>query len=152
MEYRQYKLSEISGHRFSAIPQLSIFRAVACFYLWSIGMKTEEEKQHVSYLARKAISCGILTRDYCSCGSKSKSHGHHEDYNKPLQVIWVCPACHLKIHGVCLIGPDTFQPDDERFEEIESVWSQSIHIIDIRSTIHGRTDTRKRAHDRLCAY
>jgi hypothetical protein len=26
-------------------------------------------------------------------------HGHHEDYSKPLEVIWVCTACHAFIHA-----------------------------------------------------
>lgn len=31
------------------------------------------------------------------CGSetpKAKLHGHHEDYGRPLDVSWLCPACH----------------------------------------------------------
>lgn len=25
-------------------------------------------------------------------------HGHHEDYKKPLEVVWVCFACHAIRH------------------------------------------------------
>lgn len=32
------------------------------------------------------------------CSSKSKIERHHQDYNKPLQVILVCKDCHYKIH------------------------------------------------------
>lgn len=32
----------------------------------------------------------------CVCGSH-KVHGHHEDYSKPLEVIWVCAAHHRDI-------------------------------------------------------
>lgn len=35
----------------------------------------------------------------CSdCGMETKIHGHHEDYYKPLEVIWLCQICHKKRH------------------------------------------------------
>jgi len=35
----------------------------------------------------------------CSiCRSTGVLDGHHTDYSKPLEVIWVCRKCHTKIH------------------------------------------------------
>ncbi len=35
----------------------------------------------------------------CSmCGKEKKIYGHHTDYYKPLDVIWACQACHIKLH------------------------------------------------------
>ena len=33
------------------------------------------------------------------CGSEwVRIHGHHYDYNKPYEVLWVCQPCHIAIH------------------------------------------------------
>ena len=32
------------------------------------------------------------------CGKTGLIHGHHRDYSKPLEVIWVCPMCHKQQH------------------------------------------------------
>jgi hypothetical protein len=33
------------------------------------------------------------------CAVACEPHGHHEDYSRPLDVIWVCTACHAFIHA-----------------------------------------------------
>lgn len=35
----------------------------------------------------------------CSAwGKDAKVHAHHEDYSKPLDIIWLCRSCHRKLH------------------------------------------------------
>lgn len=54
------------------------------------------EKYRAQYQLDRAIRAGRLARpDACSkCGAPCKPHGHHDDYAKPLQVRWLCRACH----------------------------------------------------------
>ena len=44
----------------------------------------------------RALRNGLLKRpDKCSrCGLIGKIEGHHPDYDKPLEVIWLCRKCH----------------------------------------------------------
>jgi len=45
-----------------------------------------------------AIKAGKLIKQPCiKCGSK-KSQGHHPDYSKPFEVIWLCHKHHHEIH------------------------------------------------------
>jgi hypothetical protein len=37
------------------------------------------------------------------CGAEGSTHGHHEDYSRPLIVVWLCPTC----HGLAHADPDT---------------------------------------------
>lgn len=39
----------------------------------------------------------LIQQDCEDCGSKD-SQKHHEDYSKPLDVIWLCRPCHLNRH------------------------------------------------------
>lgn len=32
------------------------------------------------------------------CGVLCNPHAHHHDYEKPLDVLWVCRKCHANIH------------------------------------------------------
>lgn len=47
-----------------------------------------------------AINSGRIKRpSTCEeCSKKRFVHGHHEDYNKPLDVDWLCIKCHNKLH------------------------------------------------------
>jgi hypothetical protein len=54
------------------------------------------------YLCTMAIKEGRLARpDQCSsCGVVGqKVIPHHENYQKPLDVVWLCENCHAKLHG-----------------------------------------------------
>ena len=48
-----------------------------------------------------AILRGDITRpDICErCEEYKPVHGHHEDYSKPLVVIWLCRGCHTNEHN-----------------------------------------------------
>src|SRR5262245_37800524 len=49
-------------------------------------------------LSRYYFTRGIIKKTLCAdCGS-TESQRHHEDYTKPLDVIWLCRSCHLKRH------------------------------------------------------
>jgi hypothetical protein len=45
-----------------------------------------------------AIKKGTLIRCPCvRCGAE-KTYAHHEDYDKPLDVVWLCQPCHKQRH------------------------------------------------------
>lgn len=48
----------------------------------------------------RALKSGKLAKpSMCTiCGGNLPLEGHHVDYNKPLEVIWVCKQCHENIH------------------------------------------------------
>lgn len=45
-----------------------------------------------------AIAKGLLLKPmYCSdCDKYDRIEAHHEDYNKPLEIIWLCKKCHIE--------------------------------------------------------
>jgi hypothetical protein len=47
---------------------------------------------------RYAVRSGALVRQPCEKCGDPRSQGHHTDYSKPLDVVWLCGACHGKEH------------------------------------------------------
>lgn len=59
------------------------------------------EKHKARMELRNAMRRGDVIKSYsCSkCGDTPKRiEGHHEDYLKPLDVVWLCSPCHRKLH------------------------------------------------------
>lgn len=58
------------------------------------------EKISASRKVRRAVVSGKLIKPLnCEiCGLEKFLQGHHEDYSKPLQVIWMCAKCHIYHH------------------------------------------------------
>lgn len=48
---------------------------------------------------KAAVAAGLLVRQPCEVCGEQKSHGHHPDYTKPLEVIWLCPMHHRVLHA-----------------------------------------------------
>jgi hypothetical protein len=46
----------------------------------------------------RAIKKGDLVRSPCIRCGEEKSVAHHEDYDKPLEVMWLCQPCHKQRH------------------------------------------------------
>lgn len=59
-----------------------------------------EDKVSAHGKLNRAIKAGIISKpDHCSeCGDAGRIVGHHRDYAKPLDVLWLCEKCHKKNH------------------------------------------------------
>ena len=59
------------------------------------------EKYKAHSMVNYHVRIGNMTKpNKCSkCSSKGRVEGHHEDYSKPLDVEWLCSACHSQVHA-----------------------------------------------------
>lgn len=56
------------------------------------------DKRHAAKLVQGAIRTGSLVRKPCEVCSRQRSQAHHDDYNLPLAVRWLCSMCHRTWH------------------------------------------------------
>lgn len=61
--------------------------------------KLNPEKRKAYEILNNAVRDGRVEKKPCAvCNSTYRIHGHHENYDKPLDVIWLCPSCHSMLH------------------------------------------------------
>lgn len=66
----------------------------------------EPARLRVRSAVQRAIGRGELNRpETCEhCGKRGFNYGHHPDYSRPLDVVWLCAPCHrmehLRLEGV----------------------------------------------------
>jgi len=59
----------------------------------------ENPKKYLAYLAvTNAKRIGFLKVKPCQVCGDLKVNAHHEDYDRPFEVLWLCPAHHKKLH------------------------------------------------------
>jgi len=56
-------------------------------------------KANARAYANEYMRRGKLVKKPCEQCGNPDSQKHHEDYNKPLEVIWLCRKCHLEKHS-----------------------------------------------------
>jgi len=60
--------------------------------------REDKRRQRAHGIVRRAIAKELLVRSPCCRCGNPKSLAHHEDYDKPLEVMWLCQPCHKQRH------------------------------------------------------
>lgn len=58
----------------------------------------DKRRQKAHSAVSAAIRNGRIQRQPCIRCGEVKSLAHHEDYDKPLEVMWLCQPCHKQRH------------------------------------------------------
>ncbi len=64
----------------------------------SVWRKANPEKYHAHTVLNNAVRDGKVIKKPCEICGKIKVHAHHENYNLPLEVVWLCVKHHSEIH------------------------------------------------------
>jgi hypothetical protein len=61
--------------------------------------KNNPEKYKAHQIVNSCLRSGKIKKRPCEyCGTKKRICAHHDDYSKPLDIIWLCTVCHHKRH------------------------------------------------------
>ena len=65
----------------------------------SAWKEANPKKYKAQTLVNNSLRSGKLIRQPCEVCGDTKVHGHHEDYSKPLDVMWLCHRHHMEVHN-----------------------------------------------------
>jgi hypothetical protein len=91
----------------------------------------KEQRVLAANLTQKALKTGEIIRQSCQLCGAPNSVAHHEDYDQPLTITWLCRSHHVKRHR-------------ELDPSIEIRWRQATartlakwKVIDLHAELHG---------------
>lgn len=58
----------------------------------------ERQKRTAREWVRRMVKRGALDRRPCGACGAPEAEAHHEDYSRPLSVVWLCAAHHASLH------------------------------------------------------
>lgn len=105
-------------------------------------MQTKRKKVYHAIKAKKIIKqyeCNI-------CGRHRFTYAHHNDYNKPLDVEFLCGRCHRGTHGLQHLSnantyPDKMESDLETSINRDKTLDEMLDIIDRKCYVNGTLHT-----------
>lgn len=62
------------------------------------------EKTRAHGIVRRAIAKGKIVRGACTVCGQTNAEAHHEDYNKPLEITWLCRVHHREHHRKAMVA------------------------------------------------
>lgn len=61
--------------------------------------RAEDSRRSRAHVAvARAIRNGVIEKNPCSRCNSDNSYAHHESYDHPLVVVWLCQPCHKQRH------------------------------------------------------
>lgn len=73
-------------------------RAKASYEITKAWRSEDKRRSGCHLMVARAVRNGKLFRQPCVKCGEVKSLAHHEDYDKPLEVMWLCQPCHKQRH------------------------------------------------------
>ena len=58
-----------------------------------------KKQKNAANRVTRAILKGSMKRQPCVICGKVKSEGHHQDYDKPYDIVWLCAEHHRRLHA-----------------------------------------------------
>ena len=98
---------DVSKHRLANIEKVRAYdrergkipeRIKACTEINRLWRGEDKRRVTAHNAVARAIKKGDLVRSSCIRCGEDKSIAHHEDYDKPLEVMWLCQPCHKQRH------------------------------------------------------
>lgn len=99
--------SRVSKHRLENIERIRQYdrdraknpeRAKAAKEISDAWRKADSRRTACHNAVTRAVRSGKLKRMPCKRCSSEKSLAHHESYDRPLDVMWLCQPCHKQRH------------------------------------------------------
>jgi ribosomal protein S27AE len=79
-------------------------RAKAAQAIAKAWRQADSRRTRAHNAVTRAVRKGTLVRCPCVQCGEVKSLAHHEDYDKPLDVVWLCQPCHKTRHKELIFG------------------------------------------------
>jgi len=65
---------------------------------WRDYYRTHAKEEGARSKVRRAKMTGKLVAEPCEQCGATKTEAHHDDYDKPLDIRWLCSGCHKRLH------------------------------------------------------
>ena len=93
---------DVLEHRFKNIDKIRAYDRQRGNRRTNDDLKEYRKKYPKKYKAHQLVNNAIrnkkLFREPCEICGENETHGHHDDYLKPLNVRWLCPIHHKEWH------------------------------------------------------
>lgn len=81
-----------------------------------------KKRLRAKQLVQNAVNQGVLEREPCFVCGDEKVEGHHNDYDKPLEVIWLCQKHHREGHRQAIVSK--FAPKNVELLTVDNLFMQ----------------------------